>query len=104
MTFNKKIVLGLAAFFPFIYGFFIIALALVFDLTEHAGKFVAIHIIAMLVMMATLGFYVMHVIINKRLPANLKIIWAVVVILMGPIGMIIYWHQTIWKDLPPLRQ
>lgn len=104
MTLNKKILLGMAAIFPFIYGFFLIALALVIDLTEHADKFVGVHLGAMMLMLAILGFYITHVIINKRLPANLKLIWAVVVILMGPIGMIIYWHQIIWKDLPPLRR
>lgn len=103
MTLNKKIVLGLAALFPFIYGLFVVVFALLFGLTQYADIFVAIHIVAMLIMMAVLGFYIAHVMINKRLPTNLKIIWAVVVVLLGPIGMIIYWHQIIWKGLPPLK-
>jgi hypothetical protein len=43
-------------------------------------------------------FYLVHLIKNERVPLKKKVVWIILIILIGPISMPIYWHHYLWVD------
>lgn len=57
-----------------------------------------LHGIFMLLIMALLAFYAIHLIKVKNIAQEQKIIWALVLFMTGIVGMPIYWYFNIWKE------
>jgi hypothetical protein len=54
-------------------------------------------IITMLFLVVLVIFYVVDVFKNKSLPDSKRGLWAVVILMGGPVGMPIYWYHYFWK-------
>ena len=122
-----KIALGAATVYPIVYmfAFFAFVFGMMFVLPgKQSGPFsgegggarpdifgyfavlMVFHFLTILAMFGLLAFYVVHVIRNEAIKNEMKILWAVVVLMAGPVGMCVYWYINIWKDpllSPPLR-
>ena len=52
----------------------------------------------MLVSLALLVFYVVHVVMNPTLTTELRVVWAVLIFMAGFIAMPIYWYLYVWPQ------
>jgi len=107
----KKIILGLITIWPIIYMVlfitFICCLAAFPKFTEtlesNGGKFFAapmfiLHGLTMLIMLGLMVFYFIHAMKNKKLEDFEKVIWIIVLVMVGIVTMPIYWYASIWKE------
>jgi hypothetical protein len=119
MNSNKKAWLGFLAFLPIVSGiilfiyFFTGFLPEIIRLDElgedsdplhvlstMAPFFVAI-IIAGLMQLGLLIYFIIHAINNKQVKSEERIIWILVFIFVSSIGFPIYWYLRIWKEPKP---
>ena len=79
------------------------------ELGRHEGRaeppmfmllILPLHFLTMLVMLALLVFYIVHVFKSDRVPQDQKALWAVVLFLGNAIAMPVYWYLYIWRDPP----
>jgi hypothetical protein len=86
-------------FFAFIFGSFM----RITNAKEPAPLFKSFRILmvahagTMLVMLALLVFYIVHVFKSPALTGDRRILWAVVLFMGGPIAMPIYWFLYVWR-------
>lgn len=119
MNTTAKLALGAATLWPFVYilvfvGFiFSTFLTMSHDAsnaherTAIPNAFIAlfaVHFATMLEIFALLIFYVVDAFRNPRVPADQRILWAILFFVGGPIGMGVYWYLNIWRDPPVLAQ
>jgi hypothetical protein len=121
MTRNRKLLLGIATIWPFIYlvVFFIVFIGIFIysvSMRSQSGAnssdlpglgfmvFFALHLITMLWILALTIFYVINVFQNDRVDKDKKTLWAVVIFLGNIFAMPIYWYLYIWRELPQKTQ
>lgn len=124
MSKTNKIVLLTATLWPFVFMvlFFIVWISMfTYAVTSgsnaHAqshqappgfpGTLFLVFGLAMLTMLDGLILtivYIIDVFRNPRIANDYRVLWALVIFLGGPIGMIVYWYVNLWRDpvaLPP---
>jgi hypothetical protein len=67
----------------------------------------ALHLGTMLLMMALLTFYIVHVFKNAAIAGDKRALWAVVLFFGNIIAMPVYWFLYVWREprpdvVPPL--
>jgi hypothetical protein len=120
MTRPGKIALGAVTVYPILYmfAFFAFVFGMMFvlpgrqsgpfgggggarpDIFGYFAVLMVFHFLTILTMFGLLAFYVAHVIRNEAIKNEMKILWAVVVLMAGPLGMCVYWYMNIWKETP----
>jgi uncharacterized membrane protein len=113
MSRSSKLFLGLLSFLPIILGatiaFRVISMIPSFIEWDHyepdpyevfgvLQPIFIIGIIAALLSIFLLIFFIMHLVRNKKVDSTERIIWILVFLLAGGIGYPIYWYMRIWKD------
>jgi uncharacterized membrane protein len=48
--------------------------------------------------LAVVVYYLVHLINNKRLDPSQRLAWAIVVLIGGAIGCMVYWLFQIWRE------
>lgn len=43
-------------------------------------------------------YYLVHIINNPRLESGQRLFWALFILLMGPLGCLLYWIFQIWRE------
>jgi len=116
MTKRKAITLAAFTAWPFLYliaGICITILVLPFsgdnnnfygnfrpdEISTFFKIFIPIHIATLLEMFALLVYYIIHLTHTITVPANKKVLWAVILFLGNPLFLPIYWYLYIWKPL-----
>ncbi len=106
MSKGKAIALGLLTIWPPVYMvlFFCFVLLTMFTAggsgSEPPIGFFLIfpfHMFTMVAMFALLGIYIVLVIKNKALEDNMRIIWVILVIMLGIGAMPVYWWLHVWN-------
>ncbi len=112
MNRSSKILTGILSFLPIILGVVIIFQVFslfpnFFQWDEHEPDPYTVFstmwpvfmtgIIAAIVGLGALIFFIVHMLNNKRVETNERIIWILVFIFTGSIGFPIYWYMRIWK-------
>ena len=119
MSKSGKILVGILSFLPFIFllGYFIWFIGLFVNIIGTAGQhtspdempayflgsmiWMIIWIVLMVIFsVGLLIYYVVHVINNKAIDSNEKLVWILVFIFGNMIGFPIYWYMRIWRDMP----
>lgn len=120
MTKSSKILVGIFSILPIILlvVYMIFAFRMFFSVMQYPmemqdanysssiflkGMIPAI-IVALIMSLASLGmliYFIVHVINNKALDGNERLIWILVFIFAGMVGFPIYWYMRIWKSSPP---
>jgi hypothetical protein len=59
-----------------------------------------VHISAILLILGTLIFYVIYI-FKSNMDQQMKILWAIVIFVGGPIGMLVFWFIKIWREPKP---
>jgi len=62
--------------------------------------FFAVHMFTILLMMALMVFYIIHVVKTDRLDQNMRIIWVVLMCTMAMFAAPVYWYLYIWREPP----
>ncbi len=62
----------------------------------------AVHLGTMLLMMALLTFYIVHVFKNSAIAGDKRTLWAVVLFFGNIIAMPVYWFLYVWREPPPV--
>ncbi len=55
---------------------------------------------AMFLMLGTLIFYIIYI-FKSNMDQQMKVLWAIVILVGGPIGMVAFWFINIWRDPNP---
>ncbi len=117
MTRNRKILLGIATIWPFIYlavffivffGFFIYSVSINDQGRTNSSNlpgpgiimFFALHIFTIIWVLALTIFYIFNVFKNDRVDKDKKALWAVVIFLGNIFAMPVYWYLYIWRESP----
>ena len=64
-----------------------------------AGLVVA-HMFTILLMLGLMPFYILLVVKSTRLDETMRIVWVVLICLLGMFAMPVYWYLYIWRDAP----
>lgn len=119
MSKSKKIWLGILSFLPIIFG--IVILIYIFTgflptmlrlghegaqenpliILSTIAPLLMIVIIAVILHLALLIYFIIHVINNTRVKHEERIIWILVFLFASSIGFPIYWGIRIWPDEKP---
>lgn len=119
MNKQKKVWIGILAFLPIILG--IVILVYVFTnfipniirleelgedpnpvlIFSQMAPFLILVILAALLHVGLLIFFIIHAINNKEVKSEERIIWVLVFIFTSSIGFPIYWGIRIWPDPKP---
>ena len=59
---------------------------------------IPLHLLTILLSFVLMAFYVVNVIRTDRIKSDMKAVWAIVIVVGGPIALPIYWYFFIWKD------
>lgn len=108
MSRSKKIILGIATFWPILYMviFFLFVFSqffTVFSSSEFEGPptgfliIFGLHFLTIVLLFILLFIYVRNVFKNERISQDKKALWAVVLFFGNFIAMPIYWYLYIWK-------
>jgi hypothetical protein len=62
----------------------------------------ALHLGTMLLMMALLTFYIVHVFKNSAISGDKRTLWAVVLFFGNIIAMPVYWFLYVWREPTPV--
>jgi hypothetical protein len=65
-----------------------------------AGLFAA-HLLTILLMLGLMPFYIILVVKNGQLDDTMRIVWVVLICMLGMFAMPVYWYLNIWRDAPP---
>lgn len=55
-------------------------------------------VLASVIGIAVFVYYLIHILNNHRLDAGQRLMWALVVLLAGTIGCLLYWLFQIWRE------
>lgn len=113
MTKSRKLLLGLLTLLPIVLLVIYLAsfISMFFSLFSHGNdeeyvqhmmftNFAWIMALALLMTLVALGllvYYIVHAINNERLVGNERIVWILLFIFLGIVGMPVYWYMRIWK-------
>lgn len=112
MSRNKAALLGIASIWPFIYsilGFFVFFLTFfTFPLSEGRNSsnlfdilfpvlFIC-HFLTVFLVLFLMSVYIFHVIKNKKLSEQSKLLWVILLIIANVLVLPIYWYIYIWKE------
>ena len=106
MSKNKKLFLGAATFWPFLYIFIFMFAMFGMMATMGPGSegpplaFFAIIIMHFITIFGVFGlmiYYIVHALKNEQLEGDRKILWAAVIFFGNMIAMPVYWYLKIWK-------
>ncbi len=61
------------------------------------GLFV-VHLFTILLIMALMAFYIVQVVRTDRLDQSMKILWTVLICMVGMGAMPVYWYLYIWRE------
>ncbi len=112
MSKGQKIFLGILSFLPvfFIFAFIVAMIFVVRDVVANgepdpsvfAGflPFFILIALSSLLSFALLIYYIIHAVNNTRISSNERIVWILVFIFAGIIGLPIYWYMRVWKEEP----
>jgi ATP-dependent Zn protease len=64
------------------------------------GLFAA-HLITMLLIMGLMPFYIILAVKSDRLDQTMRIVWVVLICMLGMFAMPVYWYLYIWRNGPP---
>ena len=59
------------------------------------------HLITMVLIMGLMPLYIILAIKSERVDQTMKIIWAVLICMLGLLAMPVYWYLYIWRKAPP---
>lgn len=62
----------------------------------------AFHLITILLMMGLMPFYIILVVRSDRLDQTMRIVWVVLICMLGIFAMPVYWFLYVWRDGPPV--
>jgi Phospholipase_D-nuclease N-terminal len=111
MTRGSKITLGILTFLPFVlmFVYFFSIGFLVRDAILHQDEsspfpiladvfwLVIVALVMGLLCFGLLIYYIIHVINNKFIESNEKLLWVLVFLFASIVGFPIYWYMRIWK-------
>ncbi|MFT3704119.1 MAG: hypothetical protein QM802_17260 [Agriterribacter sp.] len=120
MSKSAKILLGILTLLPIVgMGFYILAFFKTFAEISHQTitsdginqtlpfdffrQFFSVAIWAILSGLLSIGlliYYIIHVVNNKIIDGNERLVWILVFIFAGMIGFPIYWYMRIWQEHP----
>lgn len=120
MSKSAKIILGVLSFLPFVFllGYFVWFIGLFIHMMGAAGSgnayprempdYFSGNMIWMIILMALMGiftfglliYYIIHVVNNKAIDSNERLVWILVFIFANMIGYPIYWYMRIWQKAP----
>ncbi len=111
MSNTKRVLLGLATFWPPAYVFIFMGVILFsmfgMESGSHDGLPVSfaiifpIHMLTILGMFALIGTYLVLAVKNKDLTDNLRIIWVILFVTFGMFAMPVYWWLYVWNGPEP---
>jgi hypothetical protein len=61
-----------------------------------------VHLGTMLLMMALLTFYIVHIFKNSAIAGDKRTLWAVVLFFGNVIAMPVYWFLYVWREPPAI--
>jgi len=109
-----RIALGIATIWPLVWGgMFNFVFFRIFDLLGVPGAFshpeavisaiafFILHIFTVLLVMAFLVLYIVHIGMSGRVPRNRMALWIVLVLLGHMLTMPVYWYLYIWREPQP---
>lgn len=64
------------------------------------GLFAA-HLITILLIMGLMPFYIILAVKSTRLDETMRIVWVVLICMLGMFAMPVYWYLYVWRDAPP---
>ena len=120
---STKILLGVASFWPIVYGLFFIAF--VVGVIVYTGAFqprpldvptdeplypelggvitlvVILHVLTIASALGLKAYFIYHAVKNVALESNVRIIWIVVLAFAGIVAEPVYWYMNIWKEARP---
>jgi Phospholipase_D-nuclease N-terminal len=121
MTKSKKMFLGALSLLPLLLMvvYLVLAMNMFFSMIRHPleienGQFppalflegmlpaLLVGIVMGIASIGLLIYFIIHVVNNKNIDGNERLIWILVLIFAGMIGFPVYWYMRIWKD--PLPQ
>jgi hypothetical protein len=103
------VLIGVFTAWPIVYMFLFFAFILgsfmrMASTKEPEGVFksfqvlMAAHLGTMLIMVALLAFYIVHVFKNPALAGDKRVLWAVVLFMGNVIAMPVYWFLYVWRE------
>ena len=103
----KRALIGAVTIWPMVYValFFSFVLSNIFSVFHSSGTNVPftglipiliLHFLTMILVVALMVGYVIHVFKNTRLTESKKTLWVIVLIFGNAIAMPIYWYLSIW--------
>ncbi|MGH9873619.1 MAG: hypothetical protein ACRD9S_14315 [Pyrinomonadaceae bacterium] len=66
-----------------------------------AALFVA-HFITILLILGLMPLYIVLVVKSDRLDQTMRIIWVVLICMLGMFAMPVYWYLYVWRNAPPI--
>ena len=112
MSRSGKLFLGILTLLPFVLFAIYIAffITLFFDFFQQPlvaddpafvfGNMYPVFAVGILMVLTSFGlliYYIIHVVNNKQIDSNERLIWILVFLFAGMIGFPIYWFLRIWK-------
>ena len=100
---TSKILLAGATIWPILYMLFFMSVFLWSFLSRDNGPgflwaiIVPLHLLTMVVIMGLIAFYIVNVFRNDRVKKDMKVLWAVVIFMGGPMAMPVYWYLYVWR-------
>ncbi|MBX2924720.1 MAG: PLDc N-terminal domain-containing protein [Chitinophagaceae bacterium] len=121
MSKSLKIILGIITLLPFVFmgGYFLWFMSFFMRMSDNLGAgdpdavprlmfgnmgwmFLFLGM-AMLISFGLMIYYIVHVVNNKKIDSNERLVWILVFIFANMIGYPVYWYMRIWKgeDVQP---
>ncbi len=130
MSYRKKILLGIATLWPFVYLLFFIALMIIWaagtiwqalnanratgpDLTGFYGgpaflalgvATAALHVMTAVEGLVVFVFYVYHITTNARLTEGQRVSWVMLLISTAALAMPLYFYLHVWREPRPAER
>jgi hypothetical protein len=118
MSKAKRVLLGIATIWPVVYLFlfmsYIISMmalagshvgvgggdAAPFFLIGFAGIFL-LHLTTIFLSLGLMVYYIMHAVKSVHLDQTMRIVWVLLLCMMGMLAQPVYWYLYIWRDQLP---
>lgn len=111
----SRILLGVATVWPLLYLFGFTAMMFTstafFDTSKQAGShaselfifqhfaiFMGLHLFTMLITVALIATYIIHLFKTSAVPQDKKVLWAVVLFLGNAFAMPVYWYLYVFRS------